>query len=223
MKSSFDISNFLEEISSLSHSVVFLFLSIDHWGRLSYLSFLFFGILHSNGYIFPFLLCFTLLFTAICKTSSDSHFAFLHFFFFCIEQWGYPLSKGTNIPWTLKLLVGSFLDQSLPLALTSMLTLLLPHQVPEKGCECGRECGTRKALCEQQRKGQQVRTELEGVCAHLVELWAEHGAPSFAAWKNGLIYSMCSFSCPHRNGQGNKLEIGEGIHKYLRMRTSNEW
>ena len=38
------------------------FLYTDHWGRLSYLSFLFFGSLHSNGYIFPFLLCFLLLF-----------------------------------------------------------------------------------------------------------------------------------------------------------------
>ena len=34
-----------------------LFLCIDHWGRLSYLSLLFFGTLHSNGYIFLFLLC----------------------------------------------------------------------------------------------------------------------------------------------------------------------
>ena len=32
------------------------------WGRLSYLSLLFFGTPHSNGYIFPFLLCFSLLF-----------------------------------------------------------------------------------------------------------------------------------------------------------------
>ena len=34
----------------------------DYWGWLSYLSLLFFGTLHSNGYIFPFLLCFLLLF-----------------------------------------------------------------------------------------------------------------------------------------------------------------
>ena len=39
-----------------------LFLCTDPWGRLSYLSLLFFGTLHSNGYIFPFLLCFSLLF-----------------------------------------------------------------------------------------------------------------------------------------------------------------
>jgi len=44
---------------------------------------LFFGTLHSNGYIFPFspLPLASLLFSAICKASSDSHFAFFHFFF----------------------------------------------------------------------------------------------------------------------------------------------
>ena len=61
IKSSLGISNFLEEISSLSHSIIFLFLCIDHWGRLSYLSLLFFENLHSNRYIFPFLLCCLLL------------------------------------------------------------------------------------------------------------------------------------------------------------------
>ena len=39
-----------------------LFLYIDPWGRLSYLSLLFFGTLHSNGNIFPCPLCFSLLF-----------------------------------------------------------------------------------------------------------------------------------------------------------------
>ena len=62
-----------------------LFLCIDPWGRLYYLSLLSFGTLNSNRYIFPFLLCLSsLLFTAICKASSDSHFAFLHFF-----SWGW--------------------------------------------------------------------------------------------------------------------------------------
>ena len=52
----------------LKRSIVFsillfsLFLCIDHLGRLSYLSLLFFGSLHSDGYIFPFLLCLLLLF-----------------------------------------------------------------------------------------------------------------------------------------------------------------
>ena len=62
MKCSLGISNFLEEFSSLSHSIVFLFLCTDHWGRLSYLFLLFFWTLHSDGCIFAFLLCFLLLF-----------------------------------------------------------------------------------------------------------------------------------------------------------------
>ena len=60
MKCSLGISNFLEEICSLSHSVVFC--CIDCWRRLSYLFLLFFGTLHSDAYIFPLLLCFSLLF-----------------------------------------------------------------------------------------------------------------------------------------------------------------
>ena len=52
----------------LKRSLVFsfccfpLFLCINRWGRLSYLFLLFFGTLHSDAYIFPFLLCFSLLF-----------------------------------------------------------------------------------------------------------------------------------------------------------------
>ena len=49
MKCSLGISDFLEEISSLIHSMVFLFLCIDHWGRLSYLSLLFFGTLQKTS------------------------------------------------------------------------------------------------------------------------------------------------------------------------------
>ena len=63
MKCSLGISNFFEEISSLSHSVVFLyFFALITEELLSYLSLLFFGTLHSDAYIFPFLLCFSLLF-----------------------------------------------------------------------------------------------------------------------------------------------------------------
>ena len=78
-----------------------LFISIDHWGSLSYLSLIFFWTLHSHGHIFPFLLCFPLLFTAICKVSSDNlFFAFLHFFFLgmasCTVSWIYVhISSGT--------------------------------------------------------------------------------------------------------------------------------
>ena len=59
MKCSLGISNFLKEISSLSHSIVFLyfFALITEEESL-----LFFGTLHSNGYIFPFLLCLLLFF-----------------------------------------------------------------------------------------------------------------------------------------------------------------
>ena len=41
-----------------------LFLCIVHLGRLSYLSLLFIGMLHSDGHIFPFLLCLLLLFSS---------------------------------------------------------------------------------------------------------------------------------------------------------------
>ena len=57
MKCSLGISNFLEEISCFP-----LFICIVHLKRLSCLSLLFFGNLHSYGFIFPFLLCLSLLF-----------------------------------------------------------------------------------------------------------------------------------------------------------------
>ena len=96
MKCSFGISNFLEEISSLSHSIVFLYL---------------FALITEEDFISP---CYSwnsafkwvylsfsplpftsLLFTAICKAFSDNHFASLHFFFlgmvlitaFCSMLW----------------------------------------------------------------------------------------------------------------------------------------
>ena len=55
----------------LKRSLVFpiplfpLFLWIHPWERLSYLSLLFFGTLHANGYLFPFLLCLLLLFSQL--------------------------------------------------------------------------------------------------------------------------------------------------------------
>ena len=61
MKCSLGICNFLEEIASLSCSISILFLCLVHLRRL-YLPLLFSGILHSDVYIFPFLLCLSLLF-----------------------------------------------------------------------------------------------------------------------------------------------------------------
>ena len=83
MKNSLGISNFLEEISSLSHPTVF---------------FCFFALITEEGFLispcYSLELCIqwvylsfsplpftSLLFVAISKASSDSHFAFLHFFF----------------------------------------------------------------------------------------------------------------------------------------------
>ena len=88
MKCSLGISNFPKEISSLSQSIAFLYFFAliseeekkNLWGRLSYLSLLFFGTLHSNRHMFPFLLCLSLLFSAVCQASPDSHFGVLHFF-----------------------------------------------------------------------------------------------------------------------------------------------
>ena len=82
MKCSPGITNFLEEISSLSHSIIFLYFFALITEECFIISLLFFRTLYSNGYIFPFLLCFfsSLLFIAICKASSESHFAFLHSF-----------------------------------------------------------------------------------------------------------------------------------------------
>ena len=60
-----DVSNFLEEISSLSHSIPFpVFLWIVYIRRLSFLSLLFSGTLHSVGYVFPFLPCLLFLFSS---------------------------------------------------------------------------------------------------------------------------------------------------------------
>ena len=59
---------FLWYLILLKRSLVFpillflLFLCTDPWGRLSYLFLLFLWTLHSNGYIFPILLCLSLLF-----------------------------------------------------------------------------------------------------------------------------------------------------------------
>ena len=101
MKCSLGSSNFLEVISSFSHSIVSLyFFALDlsqkakkqlfssislYWSlRKAFLSLL--AILWNPAFVWvylsfsslPFISC---LFSAICKASSDNHFGFLYFFF----------------------------------------------------------------------------------------------------------------------------------------------
>ena len=79
---SLGISNFLEEISSLSYSIVFLyFFTFVHLKRLSYLSMLFLELCIQMGVSFLSPLPFASLFSAIHKTSSDNHFPFFIYFF----------------------------------------------------------------------------------------------------------------------------------------------
>ena len=82
MKCSLGISNCLEEISSLSPSVVFLYffaLITEESSLISPCYFLELCIQMGIAFFFSLPLA-SLLFSAICKASSDSHFAFLHFF-----------------------------------------------------------------------------------------------------------------------------------------------
>ena len=82
MKCSLGISTFLEEISSLPHSIVFLyfFALIAEEGFLSLLAILWNSAFRCLYLSFSPLFFASLLSTAICKASPDSHFAFLHFF-----------------------------------------------------------------------------------------------------------------------------------------------
>ena len=98
MKCSLGISNFLEEISSLSHSFVFLCLfalfteegflispccSLELCIQMD-ISFLFSLVFHFSS----FHSCF--------KASSDNHFAFLHFFFLVMVL----IAVSCTMPWT---------------------------------------------------------------------------------------------------------------------------
>ena len=69
-----------------------LFLCIDHWRRLSYLFLLFSGTLHSDAYIFPFLLCFSPLFFSQLFVRPPQTAILL----FCISfPWGWSWSLST--------------------------------------------------------------------------------------------------------------------------------
>ena len=83
MKCSLGISNFLEEISRLSHSIVFLYFiaSIVEEGFLispCYSLELCIQMVYLSFSLLPLA---SLLFSAIYKASSDSNFTFLHLFF----------------------------------------------------------------------------------------------------------------------------------------------
>ena len=82
MKCPLGISDFLEEFSSLSHSVVFLYffaLITEEGFLISFCYSLELCIQMGISFLFSFALA-SLPFTTICKASSDSHFAFLNFF-----------------------------------------------------------------------------------------------------------------------------------------------
>ena len=78
----FCISNFLEEISRLSHSIVFLDFSSLISEEVFFISLCYtLELCIQMGLSFSSLPLSSLLFSAICKAFSDNHFAFLHFFF----------------------------------------------------------------------------------------------------------------------------------------------
>ena len=80
MKFSLGISNFLERALVFPILLFPLFLCIDHLRMLSYLFLLFFGTLHSVGYIFSFLPCLSHLFlTQPCIMSSQTTALLLEF------------------------------------------------------------------------------------------------------------------------------------------------
>ena len=122
MKCSLGASNFLEEISSLSHSVVFLYF-FALIALKAFLSFL--AILWNSAFKWEYLSLFPLLFaslhfTAICKASSDNHFAFLHFF-----SMGRRLLR---VPWTARRSNQSILKEISPGCSLEALMLKLKLQ-----------------------------------------------------------------------------------------------
>ena len=100
MKCSLGISNFLEEMSSLPHSVIFLyfFALIAEEGFLIS-SLLFFGTLHSDACIFPFLLCFSPLFFSQLFVRPPQTAILL----FCISfPWDKPDILECKVKWALE-------------------------------------------------------------------------------------------------------------------------
>ena len=94
------VSNFFDEISSLSHSTVFL----DFFALFTLKGFLIapsysleLCIQMGISFLFSFAFHFSsLLFSAICKASSDNYFASLHFFFL----WIILITTSCTMLWT---------------------------------------------------------------------------------------------------------------------------
>ena len=80
MKCSLGISHILEEIASLSHPVVFLYL-LALFTEEGFLISLRYSLELCIQMGIPLLPLASLLFSVLCKASSGNHFAFLHFFF----------------------------------------------------------------------------------------------------------------------------------------------
>ena len=71
-------------------------MQLNSWGRFSYPSLLFFGTLYSDAYIFPFLLCFSLLFSSQLFVRPPQTAILL----FCISfSWGWSWSL-SPIQWS---------------------------------------------------------------------------------------------------------------------------
>ena len=121
---SFIVSIFAQNVPLISiiflkRSLVFhycfpLFLCTNHLERLSYLSLLFFETLHSNGYIFPFFICLSLLFfSQLFVRPPQTTILALCISFSCGWSWSLPpvqcqeplsivlqaLSQSDLIPW----------------------------------------------------------------------------------------------------------------------------
>ena len=131
MKCSFSISNFLEEISSLSHSIVFLyfFALISEEGFLISLCYsLELCIQMVISFLFSFAFSFS-PFSAICKVYSDNHLAFLHFFFLGMVL---ITASCTMSRTTIHSSSGTLSTRSIPLSLASGQTTGREHSPSQK-------------------------------------------------------------------------------------------
>ena len=136
-------SNFLEEISisSLSHSIVFLYLFAlitDEGFLISPCYSLELCIQMEVSFLFSFSFT-SLLFSAICKASSENHFVLLHFFFVGVVlitssiQCHYTMSYTINVSCTINV----FSTMSCPMSYTMSLYNVLYNKEPVDESERG--------------------------------------------------------------------------------------